>query len=68
MAMDNPDQIANTIAQSVWLTGNPESTNNFYALLEKVTAQDIMRVAKKYYVPERLTIGTIGPKDDGGVK
>jgi zinc protease len=68
MAMDNPDQIANTIAQSVWLTGNPESTNNFYGLFEKVTAQDIMRVAKKYYVPERLTIGTIGPKDDGGVK
>ena len=68
MGLDSPDQIAGIIAQSVWLTGDPEALNNFYALLDKVTAQDIMNVAKKYFVPESLTIGTIGPGDEGGVK
>lgn len=68
MGLDSPDQIANNLAQAIWLTGNPESLNNYYALFDKVTAQDIMNAAKKYFVPETLTIGTIGPGDDGGVK
>lgn len=68
MRLDSPDQIANSIAQFTWLTGNPESINSYYALYDKVTAQDIMDVAKKYFVPETLTIGTIGPGDEGGVK
>lgn len=68
MGLDSPDQIANSIAQAVWLTGDPEALNNYYALFDKVTAQDIMNAAKKYFVPETLTIGTIGPGDDGGVK
>ncbi len=68
MRLDSPDQIANNIAQAVWLTGNPESLNTFYALYDKVTAQDIMNAAKKYFVPETLTIGTIGPGDTGDVK
>jgi zinc protease len=68
MGLDNTDEIANTLAQFTWLTGNPESVNNFYSLFQKVTAQDIMRVAQKYFVPQTLTIGTIGPNDEVGVK
>lgn len=68
MRLDSPDQIANSIAQFTWLTGNPESINSYYALFDKVTAHDIMDAAKKYFVPETLTIGTIGPGDDAGVK
>ena len=68
MRLDSPDQIANTIAQAVWLTGNPEALNNFYSLFDKVTPQDIMNAAKKYFVPETLTIGTIGPGNDSNVK
>jgi zinc protease len=68
MGLDNPDDIAGTVAQFIWLTGNPESVNNFYALYEKVTAQDIMRVAQKYFVPQTLTVATIGPNDEAGVK
>ncbi|MBA2761013.1 MAG: insulinase family protein [Segetibacter sp.] len=68
MSLDNPDDIAGTVAQAVWLTGNPETVNNFYGLFEQVTAQDIMRVAKKYFVPQSLTVATIGPNDEGGVK
>jgi zinc protease len=68
MGLDNPDDIAGTVAQFIWLTGNPESVNNFYALFDKVTAQDIMRVAQKYFVPKTLTVATIGPNDEAGVK
>lgn len=68
MRLDSPDQIAGALAQATWLTGNPESLNNFYALFDKVTAQDIMNVAKKYFKPATLTIATIGPGETGGVK
>lgn len=68
MGLDSPDQIANALAQSVWLTGDPESTNRYYALFQSVTADDIMMAAQKYYTTNTLTIGTISPADEGGVK
>jgi zinc protease len=68
MAMDSPDAIANTLAQSIWLSGDPEALNKFYALFETVTVQDIMNVAKKYFRPEALTISTIGPSETAPVK
>lgn len=68
MRLDSPDQIATGLSQFIWLSGNPESINNYYALYDKVTAADIMAAAKKYFVPETLTIATIGPGDEGGVK
>ena len=68
MRLDSPDQIANSVAQYIWLSGNPESLNNYYSLFDKVTPQDIMNVAKKYFNDNTLTISTIGPGDEGGVK
>ena len=68
MSIDSPDQIANALAQAIWLTGNPEAINAYYALYEKVTAEDIMNAAKKYFTPGSLTIATIGPAETGNVK
>lgn len=68
MRLDSPDQIATSLSQFIWLNGNPESLNNYYALFDKVNAQDIMNAAKKYFVPGTLTIATIGPGETGGVK
>ena len=68
MDLDSPSQIAEALSQYTWLSGNPESLNNFYALFDKVTAQDIMNVAKKYFKTSSLTIATIGPGETGGVK
>jgi zinc protease len=68
MGLDSPDQIANALSQSVWLTGDPESINRLYAVYEKVTAEDIMRVAQKYFNANALTVGTISPGETGGVK
>lgn len=68
MRLDSPDQIAQSLAQYTWLTGKPESINKFYALYDKITAADIMAVAKKYFSSEKLTIGTISPAEEVGVK
>ncbi len=59
MRMDSPDVIANQLSQFTWLTGDPESVNRYYALIEKVTPEDISKVARKYLLPNQLTVSTI---------
>jgi zinc protease len=61
MRIDNPTQIAESIAHYVYLTGDPESLNRLYAMYDKVTAEDLVTVAKKYFTPTRLTVATISP-------
>lgn len=68
MSMDSPDAIANSLAQYIWLTGNPESINNLYAVFDTITPQDLMNAAKKYFVTETLTVGTIAPSEKSPVK
>ncbi|MCA9732937.1 insulinase family protein [candidate division KSB1 bacterium] len=68
MSIDNPDRIANSLCHYITLTGDPESLNKLYALYDKVTVNDIKMVAKKYFVPEGLTIATISEDENGGVK
>jgi zinc protease len=68
MAMDNPEAIANTIAQAVWLSGDPEGLNKYYAVFETITTQDVMNAAKKYFTAETLTISTISPSAENPVK
>lgn len=61
MRLDNPTSIAQTLSMFTWVTGDPESINAYYNAYQSVTTDDIMNVAKKYFIPERLTIATIGP-------
>jgi zinc protease len=68
MSMDSPDAIANSLSRFIWLTGNPESLNNIYNVYDTITAQDLMNVAKKYFVNETLTVGTIAPSENAPVK
>ena len=63
MSIDNPTAIAQNLSFFTWVSGNPEAINLYYGMYEKVTPQDIMRVAQKYFVPEHLTIGTIAPTE-----
>ena len=59
MQIDNPTAIAQTLSFFTWISGNPESINTYYGMYDKVTAEDIINVAKKYFVPEHLTVSTI---------
>ncbi|RZJ29262.1 MAG: insulinase family protein [Flavobacterium sp.] len=61
MRTDTPTNIAESLSYFTWLTGNPESVNKLYAMYDKVTADDLMRVAAKYYKNTGLTIATISP-------
>jgi len=68
MSIDNPTSIAESLSHYVYLTGDPESLNRLYALYDKVSTQDLVNVAQKYFVPTGLTIGTISPADSVDVK
>jgi len=68
MRLDNPTTIANSLSAYIWLTGDPESVNRLYALYDKVTVNDIINAAKKYLISTGLTIATISPDAEGGVK
>ncbi|MFD2514385.1 M16 family metallopeptidase [Pontibacter locisalis] len=68
MSQDSPDAIANSLARFIWLTGDPESINNIYSVFDTITAQDLMNVAKKYFTPQTMTVGTIAPTDNTPVK
>ncbi|RDV14665.1 insulinase family protein [Pontibacter diazotrophicus] len=68
MSMDSPDAIANSLARFIWLSGDPESLNNLYSVFDTITAQDLMSVAKKYFTPATMTVGTIAPTDASPVK
>ncbi|MBK6840448.1 MAG: insulinase family protein [Bacteroidetes bacterium] len=68
MSIDNPSAISQSLSSFTWLTGNPESLNNYYWMYDQVTADDLMKVAKKYFRSDRLTIGTISPNKNEKLK
>jgi zinc protease len=68
MRMDTPDAIAGSLSHYIHLTGDPESVNRLYDLYDRVTLEDVKRVAAKYFQPERLTIATISDDEQGVFK
>ncbi|MEO5569512.1 MAG: pitrilysin family protein [Bacteroidia bacterium] len=68
MRMDNPDAIANSLSYFTWLSGDPESINRAYALMDKVTSKDITNAAKKYFINNGLTISSISSAPESTLK
>lgn len=68
MQMDTPSSIAEILSLSVWVTGDPESINRLYTQYDKVTSDDLLNAAKKYFVTTGLTIATISPDAENTVK
>ena len=66
--MDTPSSIAEALSYSVWLTADPESMNRLYAVYDTVTTDDLLSVAKTYFVTTGLTIATISPDTENTVK
>ncbi len=68
MNLDTPDDIARTLSHYIMLTGDPESLNRLYAQYDKVTVEDVKRVAGSYLTADRLTIATISDDEKGALK
>jgi zinc protease len=65
--LDSSTSIAEALSYSIWVSGDPEALGRFYKQVELLTIEDLQEVAKKYFVPEHLTISTISPDEEGGV-
>ncbi|MEK7263841.1 MAG: pitrilysin family protein [Bacteroidota bacterium] len=59
MSMNNADAVAVTLGNYLQLTGDAESINRVYDLYEKVTPEDLVNVAKKYFSKENRTVLTL---------
>lgn len=68
MGLDDPSSIAETMSYFIWVSGDPNSLNQYYKTFMSVTAADVMQTAQKYFQPERLTIATISSKAEGGIQ
>jgi zinc protease len=56
MGLNSANSVASGISHYIELTGDPESVNRIYALYDKVTPDDIMMVANKYFAKNNRTV------------
>lgn len=56
MRLNNPDNIATTLGHYLQLTGDPETVNRVYDLYSRVTAEDVMATAAKYFRIDNRTV------------
>jgi zinc protease len=56
MHLDTPDSVAGALARPIALTGGIECVDRLYEALDRATPDDIMRAARKYFVPARRTV------------
>lgn len=68
MSIDSPDAIAGSLSWYIWLTDDPETVNKVYQNYESITPEDIMEVAKRYFVDTHLTVATISPEESLPIK
>ena len=59
LRMDNSEAIAEILAHYIQLRRTPEALNRVYQLYDAITPEDVMRVARHYFVPEGRTIVTL---------
>jgi len=59
LGLNNSEAIAGTVARFVALRRTPETINRLYEVYDRVTPEDIQRVARKYFVEDGRTIVTL---------
>jgi zinc protease len=59
LGLDSPDAIQEMIGNYLILTGDPKDVNRIYALYQKVTPQDIQRVAREIFQANQSTTVTL---------
>jgi zinc protease len=56
MELDSANGVAGALARPIALTGGIEAVEQLYAALDRVTASDVQRAAKKYFDATRRTV------------
>ena len=59
MNLDTPAKVASALTRYIAFTGGVEAIEQLFASYERVTAQDVQAVAKKYFTTERRTVVTL---------
>ncbi len=62
--LDTADAVANTMAHYLSLTNDPRTVNRVYELYDQVSAEDVRRLAKKYFGASNRTVVTLTPSPD----
>ncbi len=57
--------VGDALASYIWVSGDPESLNKEYALIDQITPADIMEMAKKYLNEATRTIATLSAEEEG---
>ena len=66
MGLDNPADVAETLAHYLQLTGDPETVNRVYRLYDAVTPEDVRQVATTYFPDTNRTVVTLRQEEDDG--
>ena len=56
MGLNSPERVARSVGNYINLTGDPEAVNRLYQLYDKVSPEDIMMVANKYFTKNNRTV------------
>ena len=56
MDLDTPNKVAGGLAYTIATTGGIEAIDDLYTEIGRVTPDDIINAAKRYFVPERRTV------------
>jgi zinc protease len=59
LGLDTPRAVAFEVAQAIWLTGDPQDINRFWAEIDRVTAADVQRVARAIFVDKGQSVVTL---------
>lgn len=63
MGMDSTNAVARVLGYFLQLTGDADSLNQTYATYQQVTAEDVQRVAQKFFAPANRTVVTLTSKE-----
>jgi zinc protease len=62
LRMNSSSAIANVLAPYIGLRRTPETINKVFALYQRITSEDIKKIASQYFLPNNQTIVTLTTK------
>lgn len=64
LSLEDTRSINHFLGEEELILGRVRTPEEVYRAIDKVTVEDILRVAKTYFQPERLNLAIVGPYED----